>query len=615
MGRLAAADVAALAMLLACSQPATAGNDLGLLDAYAGGILGHFGLHNALTPRLAGSPAGGGAQDTAAEALTTLEPILPGAQTSGDSAGAPQCFSLRESRYCGGWFGEYAMSTLATVGGRNVASAAELDAAMDAYFGSSDEHSYINHFFGCQSWDGRLAPRYRVSYTCRSVLESQEAQDCNRNRPPPPPLCASSCAIYVQEWSALTSNHSMCVNNALAEDRRRSLASGCGVWPYNGTASCVASVESSAEVCGFLVSDVGEVSGAQSEADRLCAFCKGARSGCCLRPIVQLRCGEVSSRSTLLKGVTMAMALVLSAICLVVVWWFYRWAYVRTRRGRLRHCSAATSLASSMASGVTGGAHDSAARSPATGNSPASEPQRSSTNTSTSNNTTAAHSTDQAPAGRRSVATAIHARLLRLLGRQPLATGNDGHSGKRNTDPPARILGAQASMSTARRRALVELGIPPRPDAQTAEQPSLTDTLMSYLTIGSRGWSLASRLRGAGVAALEAAGPGSQHASSSASSRGSGGSPGQQLAPDIARNDSTCARSGSAAGDGDGDVLEVLYPYTSAESDELSITPGEQVRLLRMFSDGWAFVQRVDDGVVGAVPAVCLETSRSQPTT
>ncbi|KAJ2771281.1 hypothetical protein IWQ57_002286, partial [Coemansia nantahalensis] len=176
-----------------------------------------------------------------------LGPLLPGAAADSSSAGPPQCFSLRESRYCGGWFGEYAMSTLVTVGGRNVSSAAELDAAMDAYFGSPDEHSYINRFFGCQSWDGRAVPRYRVSYTCRSILESQEVQDCNRGRPPAPALCASSCGAYVQGWSALTSNHSMCVNNALAEDRRRTLASGCRAWPYNGTASCVESVESSAE--------------------------------------------------------------------------------------------------------------------------------------------------------------------------------------------------------------------------------------------------------------------------------------------------------------------------------------------------------------------------------
>ncbi|KAJ2122068.1 hypothetical protein IW147_003767 [Coemansia sp. RSA 720] len=60
---------------------------------------------------------------------------------------------------------------------------------------------------------------------------------------------------------------------------------------------------------------------------------------------------------------------------------------------------------------------------------------------------------------------------------------------------------------------------------------------------------------------------------------------------------------------GDSDIFEVLYPYSPVESDELAITPGEKIRVLRVFSDGWAFVQRVDDGKIGAIPAVCLDAS------
>ncbi|ORX67123.1 hypothetical protein DL89DRAFT_304462 [Linderina pennispora] len=56
------------------------------------------------------------------------------------------------------------------------------------------------------------------------------------------------------------------------------------------------------------------------------------------------------------------------------------------------------------------------------------------------------------------------------------------------------------------------------------------------------------------------------------------------------------------------DLFTVLYPYTPVESDELSVRPGEIVRVLRLFLDGWTFVQRMDDGAIGAVPAVCLDT-------
>ncbi|KAJ1735765.1 hypothetical protein LPJ61_000362 [Coemansia biformis] len=415
---------------------AVPGGDLELLDAYTGGLLGHFGLHIPLSPRLSDSRTGGDGAATS-ETLAALEPLPNGAAANGDGdvKDSPHCFPLHQSRYCGGQLHDYSMSTLATVGGRSVASAAEFDAAMDAYFGSPDEHSYINRFFGCQSWAGQPAPRYRVSYTCRSILESQEAQDCNRGRPPPPPLCVSTCNTYVQEWSALTSNHSVCINNALAEDRR------------------------------FLVSDVGSATGVQAEVARLCVFCKGASSGCCLRTIVQLRCGDGGAKGMVLRGVAVGLALVLSAACLVAVWRFYRWAHVRHRKRQTLACSATSSPGSDVLFDSAGSAGGSAAHSPGTGDSHPSELKRGS-------NTTA------------------HAG-------SPLSN-TSAHGGD---------------------------------DAEEA------------------------------------------------------------------------------------DIFEVLYPYTSTEGDELSIAPGERVRLLRVFSDGWAFVQRLEDGVVGAIPAVCLDTSRSQAAT
>ncbi|KAJ2345533.1 hypothetical protein GGF43_005195 [Coemansia sp. RSA 2618] len=67
--------------------------------------------------------------------------------------------------------------------------------------------------------------------------------------------------------------------------------------------------------------------------------------------------------------------------------------------------------------------------------------------------------------------------------------------------------------------------------------------------------------------------------------------------------------NGSTYSTTDGDIFSVLYPYSPIESDELAITPGEKIRILRVFSDGWAFVQRVADSKIGAIPAVCLDSS------
>ncbi|KAJ2437620.1 hypothetical protein IWW46_005256, partial [Coemansia sp. RSA 2440] len=221
--------------VLAVYVPICASADVISLNTYSSGLFEHLGLHDLSS--LANNGVNNKNQNASAE-------------TARDSPqGLQSCFSLEQSRYCGGWYSDYSMSALVAVGGHRVSSADELDDVMDNYFGSSDEHSYINHFFGCQSWAGQPVSRYRISYTCRSLLESKEAKECNRNKIAPSPICASTCDMYVHEWSALTSNHTMCVNNVLSEDRRRSLANGCLSWPYNGTVSCVASVESDAEVC------------------------------------------------------------------------------------------------------------------------------------------------------------------------------------------------------------------------------------------------------------------------------------------------------------------------------------------------------------------------------
>ncbi|KAJ2452955.1 hypothetical protein EV183_002540 [Coemansia sp. RSA 2336] len=214
-----------------------------LLNAYSGGLLDHLQLHGESNLAASGARnANAGGDGTAGG--------TPASDAMNSSQSMHGCFSLKTSKFCGGWYGDYSMSVMTTVGGYRVTNAEDFDAVMESYFGSQDEFDYINRFFGCQSWAGYPMPRYRISYTCRSLLESDEARMCNSEHSVPPPLCAGTCKTYVNEWTALTANHSLCINNALSEDRRKLLAKGCGSWPYNGTSVCVASVESGAEVCG-----------------------------------------------------------------------------------------------------------------------------------------------------------------------------------------------------------------------------------------------------------------------------------------------------------------------------------------------------------------------------
>ncbi|KAJ1956058.1 hypothetical protein EC988_001541 [Linderina pennispora] len=169
-----------------------------------------------------------------------------------DSVVGGNCFSLRTSRYCGGNFGDYFMSSRSKVNGQHVLDTRGFDSVLDGYFNTSSEFEYINSFFDCESWSGYPTPRYRIAYTCRSLLESAEAKLCNKLHQPPP-LCKDSCSVYVNQWAEVTSNAMLCKNTGLAEFHRLSLAQSCDSAPYNGSIGCIPGIESGAEICGKLV--------------------------------------------------------------------------------------------------------------------------------------------------------------------------------------------------------------------------------------------------------------------------------------------------------------------------------------------------------------------------
>ncbi|KAJ2854580.1 hypothetical protein GGI22_004446 [Coemansia erecta] len=232
------------------------------------------------------------------------------------------------------------MSVLVTVGGKHVSNADELDSVMDMYFDSPEEQNYINRFFGCQTWSGKPTPRFRIAYTCRSLLESHEATVCNSHHRPPA-LCADACNAYIDEWAMLTQNTSMCTNTTTSELRRASLAESCSVWPYNGTnaAGCVSSTESGAEVCGFPVPRSAVEPAFAHDTGRLCGFCKGTKDGCCRGAYVAEKCGQKSAQKRMVfyLALTVSMSAVLVLLITAASVWYM--CSARKPRGSLLTCN------------------------------------------------------------------------------------------------------------------------------------------------------------------------------------------------------------------------------------------------------------------------------------
>ncbi|PVU90057.1 hypothetical protein BB561_005051 [Smittium simulii] len=56
--------------------------------------------------------------------------------------------------------------------------------------------------------------------------------------------------------------------------------------------------------------------------------------------------------------------------------------------------------------------------------------------------------------------------------------------------------------------------------------------------------------------------------------------------------------------------MRALYNYIPQEYDELTLSPDQFVKVVKVFSDGWALVEICDSSKVGVVPLVCLDENQ-----
>ncbi|KAJ1980469.1 hypothetical protein H4R33_005467 [Dimargaris cristalligena] len=194
------------------------------------------------------------------------------------------CFSLAKSKYCGAGFGNYQLSQFIYVGGVTVSNVVQFDRVLDSYLGSAADHADTNRELGCSGWDGGQAPRYRISYLCRSYLANTSSQQCNLGISPPS-LCRASCLEYTEGWGPIVSNSTACPNQGLAKTIWKDLVASCDSPYYSGTETeqCVDGAVNEADTCGFGPKD--DVS--------ICSYCSGpssTRDACCRTAIPAYQC-------------------------------------------------------------------------------------------------------------------------------------------------------------------------------------------------------------------------------------------------------------------------------------------------------------------------------------
>ncbi|KAI8318319.1 hypothetical protein GQ54DRAFT_314609 [Martensiomyces pterosporus] len=566
------------------------------------------------------------AMSAAASSAPAAEQRVPAALEHDGDGIHGHCFSLKSSKYCGGGYGDYYMSTLVTVSGQHVTDAQAFDAVLDAYFNSTGEHRYINQFFGCQSWVGHPMPRYRISYTCRSLLESTETRLCNHYHQPPA-LCADSCNIY--GCHASSPGRMLYVTVIISMALLLILIALFLVWYLHRRV--------------FAGRDSGDLAHTSASCS---ASPLGIADGSCKNTQCSLH--SDCSQSGDLESAPMRS----TSLALEKNW----------HSSGSNFVSASSTTNASMQRNVSS---TTASRPHCDEAEPHRYSPRDHAHAATNNGSQAKDDGADAPGAARILDAVVGfnfnqakddgadapgaARILdavlgfnfkSLLAMAQKAARRVFTVASENSSSPAANPLASLQPIQALQMAVATAPSPAQDidkqdsytcnmQAQPADPNSAMQVLVPNLTVSKRSQSL----RGCpNVGQVFGAEPADKDTSShclpqqqqqqqqqqqpqpSQHSRHDCQNPqsGQHDLPGIpavANFDDT--QSAGIAVDGDVnecDLFTVLYPYSPAENDELSIVPGERVRLLRLFSDGWTFVQKVCDGRIGAVPAVCLDT-------
>jgi len=53
-------------------------------------------------------------------------------------------------------------------------------------------------------------------------------------------------------------------------------------------------------------------------------------------------------------------------------------------------------------------------------------------------------------------------------------------------------------------------------------------------------------------------------------------------------------------------VEAIRRPFVPTLDDELGVTPGDSVHVVKVFDDGWAYVEKVGSGAKGLIPVDCM---------
>ncbi|OMJ24538.1 hypothetical protein AYI69_g4592 [Smittium culicis] len=570
------------------------------------------------------------------------------------------CYPLSGSKVCGQFFGSYYLPKVNTQQ-LMINNVTDLDTFMIQYFGSRLDNKNLQDTFGCSQMEEVGSPKLRTQFVCRGLLSSQASSLCNRDiaqknisgndddgKTQPniiPPICRSNCLGYLDSWSSMISNNAVCSNVTDLMTKISDLKLICTSDPFNGDGvNCLDFRSYINSACRFK----------SAEEKGACGHCvKNPNDQCCKEFDILNSCLKKSvSRSKVISIVSMCVAVVALILLIASVLMLFMRVGIKNlfkRSGSqgfantsdkepnilnsFKHSKVAASGESDK-SGTNSITFDTNNANRKLGGNNSDKNNRNSTNIL--NNEPHRNSYDLSKSlTNDSNIFPSSLKSLNLSNIQKIDIPNETKkfpqlsktkkAPKSNMDTVSNIKQTRLqNLKTLRRKSNLAIrnsvpnldsGSKPVIKAdQLFKSPNSNPSLARSTLSDPTALPLGSRVQSAHNSPIfvDLRNKYLQSMSKSEDIK-------QAIVEEIEKFETASSTDDSGAEsliycenkDLENKTLNVIYPYAPKEYDELELLSGDSVKVIKVFSDGWALVEHLVNGRAGVIPIVCISPSKN----
>ncbi|OMJ20320.1 hypothetical protein AYI70_g4181 [Smittium culicis] len=573
------------------------------------------------------------------------------------------CFPLSGSKVCGQFFGSYYLPKVNTQQ-LTINNVTDLDTFMIQYFGSRLDNKNLQDTFGCSQMENVGSPKLRTQFVCRGLLSSQASNLCNKDIAQKnisgygvdgtskgsqsnniPSICRSNCLGYLDSWSSMISNDAVCSNVTDLVSRISDLKLICTSDPFNGDgANCLDFRSYINSACRFK----------SAEEKGACGHCtKNPNDQCCKEYDILNSCLKKSvSRSKVISIVSICVAVVALILLIASVFMLFMRVGIRNLFKRNRsegfennnkkepndlnqfNSSKIVSSGESDKSGTNSITFDTNNVNRKLGDNNSNknnknskyvlsnEPHRNSYDLSKS----LTNDSSNYPSRLKSSNSSNNQKndISNDTKKFPQLSKSKKAS-KSNMDTVSNIKQTRLqNLKTLRRKSNLAIrnsvpnldsGSKPITKAnQLFKSPISNPSLVRSTLSDPTALPLGSRVQSAHNSPIfvDLRNKYLQSMSKSEDIK-------QAIVEEIEKFETASSTDDSGAEsliycenkELENKTLNVIYPYAPKEYDELELVSGDSVKVIKVFSDGWALVEHLVNGRAGVIPIVCISPSKN----